>query len=156
MSYRSRLRLLVVGILFSSALLASNCGGSDGEARETLEANRDKWFSNMFFHYQFEFRQLCMACGNTYEPSIVEVWNGLQVAATYKDTQEPVGVENLNEFLPIEDLFARALDALDRHADVVDVTYDPELGYPQEIHVDWDETAIDDEMDYWASNVQQL
>lgn len=156
MSCRPKLRLWGVGILCSSALLISNCGSWSDDARETLETNRQMWFSNMYFHYRFEFRQLCMACGNTYEPSIVEVWNGLQVAATYKDTQEPVALENLNEFLPIEELFSRALDAIDRHADVVDITYDPQLGYPQEIHIDWDKTGIDDEMDYWASDVEIL
>jgi len=150
------LRPWVVEILCASVLLISNCGGWRDEARETLEINRQTWFSNMYFHYRFEFRNNCQTCENTYKPSIVEVWHGLQVAATYKDTGETVALENLYEFLPIEQLFLWALDAIDGNADVVDITYDPQLGYPKEIHIDWDTKSIDDELDYWASGVEKL
>ena len=110
----------------------------------------------LFLHYQYEFRSDCQTCAATYEPSIIEVWNGLQVAATYQDTGQAVPPRDLNEFPPIEELFGVARWMLDGDPEVFEITYDPELKYPTKIKVDFDTRAIDDESSYFAGNMEHL
>ena len=42
----------------------------------------------------------------------------------------------------------------DEPAATLDVTYDPALGYPAKLSIDWIEDAIDDEVTYTVSDVQ--
>jgi len=53
-------------------------------------------------------------------------------------------------------LFAKVEDAIDRDADRLDVRYDPRLGYPLEIAIDFIERAIDDEVTYTAAELAAI
>ena len=76
----------------------------------------------------------------------VEVSARVVVAVRDSETGNPVAPE-LEELYPgVEGLFEVVQDALDRDAHRVTVLYDPTLGYPREISIDYLEFAIDEEL----------
>lgn len=57
------------------------------------------------------------------------------------------------EQLSVEDLFAKIEDALDRDAHLVDVSYDPILGFPRSVFIDLSELIIDEEFSFEVLSV---
>jgi len=53
----------------------------------------------------------------------------------------------------VMDLFGKIKDAIDRGAASIQVTYDTEWGYPQEIAIDYDEMMADEEFYVTVSNL---
>jgi hypothetical protein len=100
-----------------------------------LEANRAKWSSSGIRNYQFDFTLACF-CGFTDMPITIVVQDGEMQSMTYASgAPVPAGVDY--------DAFFR-LSTIERNfkeleADIlgdwsVDVTYDPDLGFPNKIN----------------------
>lgn len=74
--------------------------------------------------------------------SVIEVQSGEEVSPA---THRP---------MTIEGIFAEIEDALNARAHAVEVSYDPDLGYPVEVFIDHHETMVDDEIAYTASDLR--
>ena len=141
-------------LLFVAPLLVAGCSdlsGPDG-ARGDLDANRRRWESRGYATYQFTIRKLCF-CFMT-DALRATVVDDSVVSVVVVSTGAPVDVK----FAPttINDLFDFIEQGLANHSAVLDVTYDPDLGYPRTIVYDGAVNAADDEINFTVSNVDQL
>ena len=121
--------------------------GSD-EFIATVAEQRAKWEGAGIDTYEFTFYWGVFTLLNgSYR---VTVLDGQPAGIDRIGASEP-GVDSLDE-LPgsIEEVF----DHLERQvgADRVDVQYDPDLGYPVSVRVDWMNNAVDDEFEMRISD----
>jgi hypothetical protein len=85
----------------------------------------------------------------------VTVQQGRVTSLTDAETGAPFGGDPLMP-VTVEGLFAAIDDALDRDADQVTVQYDPQLGYPLEIAIDFSQQVADEEIYYSASELTPI
>jgi hypothetical protein len=135
-------------ILFPSVLLAA-CGilgvGEDGN-RDLLERNRRRWAENAPANYHFVFQRVCFCPLEIVSPVEVVVRGGVVVSRTYVQTGQPVTTQHTALFPAIEGVFDVIVDALDRGADRLEVTYDGRYGFPTDATFDYVLNAVDDEL----------
>jgi Family of unknown function (DUF6174) len=144
-------------MLLGLALALAGCGGPfspSGPAKD-LEAARRTWSRQGIASYRFRVTQNCFCAPGVRGPFDVVVEQGRVAAVTDGETGEPRTPE---PFVPltVEALFARVEDAIDRDAAQIDVRYDPALGYPQEIAIDFDRRIADEEVGYSASGLAAI
>ena len=114
-----------------------------GVAADAAQTHRAEWEAAHINDYAWSVTVRCMACGDWPGPSQITVKNGkpVQLLGTdYKGHVEPLSISKDEEGgmipLTVEDLFDVLDDAYARQAQTVEVTYDPQLGYPTEINID--------------------
>ena len=76
-------------------------------------------------------------------------WQGAPISDSLLTTWD-ISVSN---FESVEGLFGIIASAVDRDADVIDATYHAEMGYPQAVYIDNNDTWIDDDISYTISDV---
>lgn len=134
-------------------LLLAACLPTATTEHNELERNRARWDSRAPAAYEFVFRRSCECLpeqtalmrvtvrGGEVE-SVVDVQSGEEVSpATYRP-------------MTIDQIFAEIEKALNSRAHLVEVSYDPELGYPAAVFIDHHETMVDDEFSYTASELR--
>ena len=140
-------RLVGCAAISIALLLAASCShagaGAGNAPADTAEAQRARWDAASIRNYSWSVVVRCMACGGWPGPSRIEVKDGkpVQLLGTdYKGNVEPLSISEDERGwvipLTVEDLFDVLDEAYTRHAQTVDVTYDPQLGYPTEINID--------------------
>ncbi len=149
--------LLVIGLLMvmlMNIMPMSANGESNSLLIEELKENRQLWRSQQIENYQYIYQQRCFCPLPSNEPLKVSVKND-------KITQ----VVNLNNnqvitdlTLPktIEELFNIIKDAIQRNADEILITYDPTLGYPTRVEIDYQKILADDEITYTVKDLSKL
>jgi len=73
--------------------------------------------------------------------------------AVYVDSQQAVAPVYRQNLLTIDGLFDKIQNALDRNAEQLDVTYDPVMGYPTSIAIDYRKQTSDDEISYTVKDL---
>ena len=139
------------------ALILAAC--STGTKSE-FDTNLEQWQDANINHYSFELRVICFCPGTDKMPLTIEVQDGEVVSMTYADGN-PVAPEDpqfefYSRFATIDRLFSELKADLDGAADGVTVVYDPTYGFPSEVRIDMIKEAIDDELELYASNFQEL
>jgi hypothetical protein len=81
-----------------------------------------------------------------YRRVLIEVVDGAIQAGTYLDDETPVPAAELARHQTVPQLFALIRDALDRRAPGMFVRYEPTLGHPDVIQIDYDPTRTDDDI----------
>jgi hypothetical protein len=140
---------LLLTSLLAAALVSSGCHDISGPGgRSELQANRQKWTQSGVTDYTFTLRMDCFCAINGPVRVVVVADSARQV------TMESTG-EVLNApWIPtIKKLFDFIDQQIARPAAVLQVTYDPTLGYPTRIVADPIANAVDDEVTYTVSNV---
>ncbi|EAZ89915.1 DUF6174 domain-containing protein [Crocosphaera chwakensis] len=149
--------LLVIGLLMVmlvNIMPMSANNESNSLLIEELKENRQLWRSQQLKNYQYIYQQQCFCPLPSNVPLKVSVKND-------KITQ----VVNLNNnqvitdlTLPktIEELFKIIKDAIQRNADEILITYDPTLGYPTRVAIDYQKILADDEITYTVKNLSKL
>jgi uncharacterized protein DUF6174 len=146
--------------LISIVLLGCSCDYSskkdplDGERRK-LSENRSLWNQQNIEDYQFNFHQSCF-CGPdiTREKTIVVSGNTIS-EAFYIDTSEYLTEEELDRLMTIDERYEYIENKIDETPDQLEVIYNPEYGYPEEIHIDHYREAIDDEVSFYISELME-
>jgi hypothetical protein len=123
--------------------------------RERLEQNLALWRAQGYDSYRFEYRHRCFCPPAVTEPVNILVRGGAKVSVTYVTTGLAVPREHLDQYLTVEELFALARQALAEAASV-NVSYDPALGYPTLLEIDWRREIADDEGSHQAASLQAL
>lgn len=113
--------------------------------RGLLAEARAQWRSRNQDSYSFELNRNCF-CVLGGRRMTVTVRAGAVVGADYLDASGPVDAALLSYIPTIPDLFDLIEDALDRDVASFLAEYDPELGFPTRIEVDYSATAADDEI----------
>jgi hypothetical protein len=147
----SRFNGVRAGLAFAAILLLTSCdvlGLTVGatERRSELERQRAKWAQRHVTSYRLTYRRDCFCGAEFTTPTAIEVRAGGIAAATYTDRGDPIP-EYVQVSLPtVEALFGIIDHAIDVEADMIEVTYDPLLGYPRRIAVDYRFNLADDEV----------
>lgn len=119
-----------------------------------LEKNRQLWRSQKINRYQFTYQQqcFCVAPGNI--PLKVAVKNDkITQVIDLKNNQM---ITNLGFPKTIDQLFQILEKAIQSKADEISVTYDPKLGYPTKIAIDYQKILADEETSYLAKDLIKI
>ncbi len=135
------------------ALAAVVLMGCDGPTEPIMDfaRNRDKWERAHLTSYRFEFQRFCFCTPS--ERARITVSNGQVSSVILLSTGQPPDSSSAAFYdITIDDLFDELGEAL-AQASRVTVTYDPALGYPRTIAIDYYANAVDDEISYEAQLV---
>lgn len=139
-------------LLASICVAAASC--ADEPSTSVMEGPRATWEAAGIDSYSNELTRSCF-CSGPFGPITVTVVDGKVESVTRGKKQIPVSEEELGERpLTVDELFGYIDDATAK-ADDVAFGYDPDLGYPTRISVDWYRDAID-EMSFTAGGLQVL
>jgi hypothetical protein len=141
----NRIRFAVSTVVF--AVLAG-CSDSLGPAKSRLDENREKWRAQGLTTYVFTLSQACFCAING--PVRVLVANGSVLTATQISTGQPIDTRFVST---IESLFDFIERGIANHSALLQVTYDPALGFPAKIVSDGSQNVADDEVTYEVSDV---
>ncbi len=141
-----RVRVGVTQAVLLSAMAFSGVCLADDE----LTANRDRWEAAGIASYEYRYEKACDCHRDTPAETIVTVESGLVVGVRYdRDdyrTEIPVAEDNYRWFRTIDDLFA-LVEAASQSAATLRVAYEPELGYPAYIYIDYDQAMVGEEVE---------
>ena len=124
--------------------------GPLGPARESLRANRALWDQRGPASYSYVYEVNCFCASPALRPVRVTVEAGDVVGAVREETGDDVE----GRFPSVEELFERIQDAVDRGAHEISAGYDPELGFPRAVFIDYERNVIDEEFGFLASDLR--
>lgn len=142
-----------LALAFLVVALASCGDGPTSPERRSLEDNRELFQSRVGRSYSYTYSNVCFCPVDVVAPVRISVRNGTieSIVVAADGTPVPRGRWELYE--TIDAVFAVIEDALDQDAARVDVTYDPALGYPRDVFIDYDERIADEERGFVISDV---
>ena len=134
--------------MVAALLLAAGCRESTAPSSDLVDARR-RWLLNGPASYEFTYGASCF-CGQEFlRPWVIRVAAGQVTSVRFADTGAEVSASAAAFAPTIDRLFDDIAGAVQRGAQVVDVTYDPQYGYPVRGAIDGSAQVADDE--YWFS-----
>ena len=128
-------------------------------ADDELAANRSVWEAASIASYEYRYEKTCDCHRDTPAETIVTVENGLIVGVRYDrdDYLEeiPVAEGNYRWFRSIDDLFD-LVEAAMGSAATLRVTYEPALGYPAYIYIDYDHAMVGEEVELQVTSLHAM
>lgn len=139
----------------AASLLAFAAAAQQSE----LAAGRAKWRAAALSNYEYGYRKFCECHPDSPPETVVTVRAGQVVGVRHR----PVGFtnevqaeqRNLQFYWTVDGLFELVDAALARGANVR-ASYDPKLGYPTQVYIDYDANFIGDELDVRLTAVTAL
>lgn len=149
----SRVARVLLSMLVPVSLAA--CGDMFGPEsdRAELDRNRDKWRASGAASYSYVLARSCFCVTEVTQPSRIQVRNDSVVAVTAVSDGRSL---DTRYFVTVNALFDVIDKAIEQHAAVIRVVYDPILGYPREIEYDGATNIADDEITYRASELTKV
>ena len=134
--------------LLASVPLLSACESTGPRSPRLLELeiHQARWQSLGPASYEYAVQRMCFCAPASLGPVRVRVENGEVVERVYVDSGTPVAGDLATVFPSVDGLFDVLRSAIDRDADRIDVTYDPDLGVPIDFYIDYSEMAVDEEL----------
>lgn len=111
-----------------------------------LEVHRARWDSLGPDSYEYAVERMCFCPTEYIGPVRVRVEDGQVVDRAYVDSGVAVTGDAATAFPSVEGLFDLLRSAMERDADRIDATYDPDLGVPVDFWIDYSEMAVDEEL----------
>ena len=102
----------------------------------------------MVSNYQFNFRWICFCALKSMEPVNITVRENRIDSAAFVEGDVPVAIEGLKRYRTIEGLFDLLQEGIDENAHSILVDYHPELGYPIDGWIDYEEAIADEELGF--------
>ncbi len=122
-----------------------------------LDRNKALWERVRPSKYVFDVERLCFCGVEARGPVRVEVSAGRVSVRTYVDSREPVPSTYESLFPSVDGLFELLVDAMERDAHQIEVTYDRETGVPIDLWIDYVENVADEELGFRVTgSVRQL
>jgi hypothetical protein len=137
-------RSLSLLTVLAAALVA--CGDATGPA-DDLARNRALWQAEGSADYEFGFQRLCYCPEEAVRPVQIRV-TADAVVSVIDALGQPVDSLDVARYftITIDSLFGVVEHAIAVDAHRLTVRYDPELGYPESIAIDYDAATVDEEM----------
>ncbi|WP_107669726.1 DUF6174 domain-containing protein [Cyanothece sp. BG0011] len=149
--------LLIIGllmvILVNSMPMWAN-GERNSLLREELKENYQLWRSQQLKNYQYIYQKRCFCPLPTNEPLKVSVKNDKITQVVNLNNNQVI--TDLTLANTIEELFNIIEEGIQRNADELLITYDPTLGYPTRVAIDYQKILADDEITYTVKNLSKL
>ena len=140
-------------------LFAFGCSRSVTRPDRTLEEsgqNRELFLSAVGSSYRYFYQNECFCDPETITPVQVEVLNGAIQSVVIRADGTPVAAERWGRYLTVLEVFATIESALGGGADAVQVTYDDQLGYPRDVHIDYAERVGIDDVGFSINNLSVI
>lgn len=145
----------LAGLVALGALLSGFACDEQSEFAQRLDEARDRWAQNAPPDYEMVLFRGCFCGPEGRGPVLLTVVAGEIESRTYVDGGDEVRAD-LEPFFPdVEGLFDVAEEAV-RRADRVEAEFDPELGHPLRLTIDWQENVADEEVDYRIERLTPL
>ncbi len=112
---------------------------------------RATWTANRPASYDYTLALSCFCGHEVRRPVLIAVTGTTVMSRTYADDGSPYPAQFAASFPSIDGLFDLLVDAKARNAARADVTYNPTLGYPVQISLDYRTQVADDELFYTVS-----
>ena len=138
-----RTRWMMVPALLLSTLAGCSLGDDDSFQRQNLQQARTRWDTKDVASYSYILELQCFcAPASELKPVLVTVNNGAVVSLQYwnenPNNRPPAPAAIFGPYDTVEELFALVDDAIDRDADVLQVGYNSEYGFPEAVNVDYE------------------
>ena len=149
-----------VGILLTSILACNNAEPDPmlARAQVELDSHRTLWEQTRSSDYTYEYNVLCECSDNFGQTVKVTVTAGAIESVVYAESGEfgrkagdPPVVSGSPRYHTIDSLFDVIQDAITDEADQLTLSYDGEFGYPTNVAIDRNVSAIDDEYTFTAN-----
>ncbi|MBL1202620.1 MAG: DUF6174 domain-containing protein [Nostoc sp. ZfuVER08] len=122
-----------------------------------LNFNRRLWNNQNISNYRYTFSNGCFCIPEARGPVIIEVRNGKTKSITFVATGQPVqNPEYFQNYNTIPKLFNVIQDGINRKAYSLDVAYNPRLGYPTQINIDYNSQIADEEIYLTIENFEEI
>lgn len=115
---------------------------------QTLSENQAKWQQYASGDYAYTFS---LGCFCAYRGPALVVYAGGELSSIVGIDGTPVPVYAASQFsqsAKIENLFQELARAYEDGAEVINVIYHPQYGYPESLYIDWSSQLADDETQY--------
>lgn len=147
-------------ILIVMALILAGCAamGSALGSQSEIEQNKEKWQDAGISHYRYNLFISCFCVFTQDMPLIIEVQDGKVVSMEFQSGNEidPSLLELFEKYATIDRVFTEVEAGLNGGADNVVVTYDPTYGFPNQVTLDFEQQAADDEIYLTLSDLEVL
>jgi hypothetical protein len=104
------------------------------------------WKEKDVKNYRYRLSKSCFCIPAARGPVIIVVKDGVTTSVTSEATGQAVDPELFKQYDSVPKLFAVIQDGIDRKAASLNVKYDPKLGYPTQINIDYDTQIADEEL----------
>ena len=127
------MRTTIACLIVSIATIGSSCASSPPPPPETqaLTTARRQFATPPRPSYSFTWKQSCFCSPDSLRSMRITVTSGAITSAVFVDTQLPVSDGVRTNLKTIDGVFGMIQSAIDQDYDEVQVTYDPQLGYPR-------------------------
>lgn len=134
------------------ASINASAGTDLAAAARQLQVAESRWQQHKPEHYAYTLQRSCFCPPDAIKPVEIRVFRGKVQQATVLPDGTPLPAERQDTALTIDDLFAKVQDAIDRKAASLEVTYDPQYGFPTRISIDYERMMADEELSLSASD----
>ncbi|HMT94988.1 DUF6174 domain-containing protein [uncultured Thiothrix sp.] len=124
----------------------------DLKALAALDAAEALWMQKRPEHYAYQLQPSCFCPPEYTQPIAIRVFKGVVQQADLVTSNQPLPAERKADAKTIDDLFKLIRNAINRPAASVQVTYDPNYGFPSSISIDLDQMMADEEIYYTAKD----
>jgi hypothetical protein len=122
--------------------------GRLADLRAELSVQRERWMAQHIDDYQLTLSRSCFCAPEGAGLVVVTVLGGEPVAWLYFLSGDPVDAAWQPVFPTVDGVFDFLEEAIARGADAIEVTFDPVLGLPTSLHVDYRAGLADEEIGY--------
>ena len=122
--------------------------GRLADLRAELAIQRARWTAQHIKDYQLTLSRSCFCAPEGAGLVVLTVLDGQAVEWLYFLSGDPVDAAWQPVFPTVDGMFDFLEEAIDRGADAIDVTFDPVLGLPTSLHVDYRAGLADEEIGY--------
>ena len=119
-----------------------------------VDWHRTLWEANRSGDYTFEYHPVCFCLRDFVQPVEVKVRNRVVESVTYLESGESPATNGFPDYHTIDGLFDVIQDAIDREAARITVNYDPEIGYPTSVSIDYALNMADEEFAFTATGYE--
>jgi len=144
-------------LLAATLLVAAPLGAARADA--ALDAARARLHAAGLANYEYGYRKFCECHPDSPPETVVSVRAGKVVGVRHRPvgsrTEVPAAEKNFEYYWTVDGLF-ELLEAAQQRRVQVRAEYDAKLGYPTEIHIDYDADFIGDELDLELTGVTPL
>ncbi len=130
-------------LILTLVTLGAACAQSPEDSQ--LASARKRWSDHPVATYSFTWQQGCECLFDMRRPIQITAAAGQIQSAVFVDDGRAVDEQVRRYLTTIEGVFDKIQAALDQNADQVTVAYDPTLGYPTSVFLDYSMQVADEE-----------
>ena len=130
------------------------CSNSTAPER-AQRAAENLWAQRGPASYDITVSRGCECLPDATRPAVVSVRDGIVTSRTYVSDGATVGLTYAESYPTVDGLFKKIDDARRQNPATLNVDYDPVLGFPTRIAIDYNLQMADDELYYQVSDFHQ-